>query len=256
MSFHRYVWSLWAQCLKYLFIAESKVPSFCQKCSLLHTDLVIGLARFCGTWMLICLFWFIMWLMDPWAPHLSFVLVCASLWYVSLALFFSEELTHTFTTCFSTGHFLWLCMLGRWLSIYDHPSLNPPKRSHAFFLFIFHRSLAPVPFVSAVWGSGEQVEAEVWAVLGSVLAACAICCSPRGGQLVCWDVACQLGEAAGARPPAVGTAWLPGAWLSGWHHLARSRGAGGLSCVGRLAWNNQCQLTSPGAEYCEPAGQL
>lgn len=88
MSFHRYVWSLWAQCLKYLFIAESKVPSFCQKCSLLHTDLVIGLARFCGTWMLICLFWFIIWLMDPWAPHLSFVLVCASLWYVSLALCF------------------------------------------------------------------------------------------------------------------------------------------------------------------------
>lgn len=135
MSFHRYVWSLWAQWLKYLFTAESKVPSFCQKCSLLHTDMVIDMARFWGTWMPICLFWFIMWLMDPWAPHLSFVLVCTSLWYVSLALFFSEELTHTFTTCFSTGHFLWLCMLGRWLSIYDHPSLNPPKLTH---ILAFH----------------------------------------------------------------------------------------------------------------------
>lgn len=169
---------------------------------------------------------------------------------------FSEELTHTFTTCFSTGHFLWLCMLGRWFSIYDHPSLSPPKRTHTFFFFAFRRSLASVSFVSSGWGSGEQVEAEVRAVLGSVLAIGAICCSPLGGQLVCWDVACRLGEAAGARPPAVGTAWLPGAWLSGWHHLARSRGAGGLSCVGRLAWKNLCQLASPGAEYWEPAGQL
>lgn len=253
MSFHRYVWSLWAQWLKHLFTAESNVPSFCQKCSLLHTDLVIGLARFWGTWTLICLFWFEMWLMDPWAPHLSFVL---ALWNASLAVFFFLRswlilLPLVFPQAIFSGC---ACLAG------GFPSMTIPhstrRNAHIFFFFIFHRSLALVPFVSAVWGSGEQVEAEVWAVLGSMLAAHSICCSPRGGHLVCWDVACQLGEAAGARPPAVGTAWLPGAWLSGWHHLAQSRGAGVLSCVGRLAWNNQCQLTRPGAEYREPAGQL
>ncbi len=193
--------------------------------------------------------------MDPWAPSLSFVLVCASLRYVSLALVFwgvDSYFYHLFFhRPFSLAVHAWQVVLHLW------PSLTQPAQTHTRSSF---SSSVVLQRCSHMWvlceALGEQVEAEVRAVLGSVLAGCSICCSPLVGQLVCWDVACRLGEAAGARPPAVGTAWLPGAWLSGWHHLARSRGAGGLSCVGRLAWKNRCQLASPGAEYWEPAGQL
>ncbi len=151
-----------------MFTAESSVHSFCQKCSLLRTYLVIDLACFWGTRTPIWLFWFVMWLMDPWAPSLSFALV----------------LTHTFTTCFFTGNFLWLRMLGRWFSIYDHSSHNPPKHTHVI-LFRLPSFFSVAPYVRLWragwgWGSGHS-----GVRVGSLLS---LLFSTRGpvGLLVCF----------------------------------------------------------------------
>lgn len=155
--------------------------------------------------------------------------------------FCSEDLSKTYhLVCLAGGP-----------PIHDHNSLNPLKHTDGrLFLhcFVPHYDPSCVYWLQRAgysWGSGcPRARA---ADLGGL----AVCCLPRGCQLVCWDGACRLGEAAAGWPPAAGTAWLPDAQLSGWHHLARSRDDGGLSCVLRLAWKNRCQLYTPRAEYWE-----
>ncbi len=77
-------------------------------------------------------------------------------WLILLPLVFSQAI---FSGC--------ACLAGGFPSM-TIPLTTCPKAAHTFFFFVFHRSLALLPYVSSVWGSGEQVEAEVGAVLGSV----------------------------------------------------------------------------------------
>ncbi|KAA0710484.1 Triple QxxK/R motif-containing protein [Triplophysa tibetana] len=115
---------------------------------------------------------------------------------------------------------------------FDHPSLNPLKQTTLSFYIVLSRIL--VPSASSVCAHAPESSSKQrfglspcmcgrpWQV-GSLRSLLSSTRRPVG-LLGCWGGCGRLATCCGYRR-------LPGARLSGWHHLARSRDAGGLSCV-------------------------